>query len=268
MEEKFSRLKEILNGMGRVLIAYSGGVDSTFLLKVSHDLLNDNVLAVTAYSNTYPKRELNEACEMAKKIGVKHVIIESKELDIKEFKNNPPDRCYYCKKELFLKLSKIAKEYDFNYILDGSNYDDKDDYRPGRSASKEFNIISPLEEVELTKDEIRTLSRKLKLPTWDKQPFACLSSRFPYGEEITENKLKKVEMAEEYLNSVGFKIYRVRNHGDIVRIEVSKSDIGLILELSDKIIKKFKDIGYKYITLDLEGYRTGSMNEILNREVL
>ncbi len=268
MEGKLNRLKGILKGMGRVLVAYSGGVDSTFLLKVAHDLLHDDVLAVTATSPTYPKRELEEAKKIAKGLGVKHLIIESKEFELREFRNNPPDRCYYCKRELFSKLIRIAKKYNFEYILDGSNYDDRSDYRPGRRASKELGIRSPLEEVGLTKAEIRILSKSLGLPTWGKQPFACLSSRFPYGEEITREKLKRVEEAEDFLNHLGLSVYRVRNHGDIARIEVSPLEMEMILKFSDDIIKRFKEIGYTYITLDLEGYRTGSMNENLRKEVI
>ena len=247
--------------MGSVAIAFSGGVDSSFLVKTAFDVLGENSVAITAASSTYPQRELKEAKNFAKSIGIKHLIINSEETEIKNFSKNPINRCYYCKKELFLKIRDIAKENNLNFILDGSNADDISDYRPGKQALKELGIKSPLKEVGITKSEIRELSNKMKLDTWDKSAFACLASRFPYGEKITKTKLKKVEKAESFLHSLGIKQFRVRYIGDTARIEVLKNDFDKIIKNSDNIIKYFKKLGFTYITLDLHGYRSGSLNE-------
>lgn len=265
LNEKYEKLKEILEDMGSVLIAYSGGVDSTFLLKAAYDVLKDKVVAVTARSSTYPEREFNEAVKYAKQIGAQHKVIISEELDIKEFVHNPKNRCYYCKRELFTKLKEEAVNLGINYVLDGSNADDVNDYRPGMQAAKELEVRSPLKEALLTKNDIRTLSKKMGLPTWDKPSFACLSSRFPYGNEITRPKLGMVEKAEEFLLGLGFRQIRVRHHGDIARIEVGPSEREKFFDLSvmDKINNELKKIGFTYVTLDLSGYRTGSMNEVL-----
>lgn len=269
MNTKLEILKENLKSHESVLIAFSGGVDSTFLLKVAYDVLQDKVIAVTATSSTYPKRELNEAKKYAKSIGVRHIIIESEELDIKGYSQNPVNRCYYCKKELYSKLKKVADENGIKYILDGSNFDDIGDYRPGMKAARELGVISPLKEAELTKEEIRTYSKEMGLPTWDKPSFACLSSRFPYGNEINSKKLKMVEDAEQFLLDLGFKQVRVRHHGEIARIEVAPDERIKFFDLDvmNKVGNKLKDIGYTYVTLDILGYKTGSMNAVLQKSV-
>ncbi len=265
---KFEKLKEILSEMGKVLIAFSGGVDSTFLLKVAQDVLGDNVLAVIASSETYPEREREEAIRFAQMFNVRYMVIHTKELDNPEFSNNPPERCYFCKKELFLKLKDIADAEDIPYVLDGSNYEDTTDFRPGMKAAEELKIRSPLKEVQLLKKEIRQLSRKLDLPTWDKPSFACLSSRFPYYSEIDSISLKQIDQAEEFLRGLGFKQIRVRHHGQTARIEIESDEFPKIMksEIRKEVVRNFRKLGYTYITLDLAGYRTGSMNEPLNLE--
>jgi uncharacterized protein len=265
LHEKLEKLKEILNKMGKIVVAFSGGVDSTFLLKVAHDVLKNNVISVTARSSTYPEREYQEAVNFVEKLGVRHITIVSEELDIEGFSGNPINRCYFCKKELFTKISEIAAQHGIKYVADGSNTDDLGDYRPGMIALKELGIISPLREADLSKDDIRTLSKEMNLPTWNKQPFACLASRFPYGQEITKEKLNMVDMAEQYLMDIGFKQVRVRHYGDMARIEVSAGERGKFFneKFMDSVHDKLKEIGFNYITLDLKGYRTGSMNEVI-----
>ncbi len=264
MNKKLLQLKKILAEMESVLIAYSGGVDSTFLLKVAKDVLDDGkVVAVTATSSTYPACEIKDAKIVANRLRVKHLVIKTDELSNKKFAENPADRCYWCKRELFSKLIALAKEYKLNYVLDGSNYDDTRDFRPGMKAARELGVRSPLEEAGFTKNEIRSLSKKLGLSTWNKPSLACLASRFPYGMRITKENLAKVDKAETFLRKFGVTQVRVRNHDQIARIEVLKDEISKLLkeDVRDKIVTKFKDLGYTYVTVDLEGYRTGSMNE-------
>jgi pyridinium-3,5-biscarboxylic acid mononucleotide sulfurtransferase len=266
VEEKFQHLKDVFQGMGKVLLAYSGGVDSTLLLRVASDTLGQgNVLAVTALSPLYPERELAESKKIARSVGVDHLLIESNEMEIPGFSKNPPNRCYYCKKELFEKLVKLSAEHGISSVVEGSTLDDEKDHRPGRVAIRELGIRSPLIEAKFTKGEVRQLSNALGLPTWDKPSFACLASRFPYGEEITSEELGRVDRAEEFLFGLGFKQVRVRHYQNLARIEVFPEEIGRLMEdgLREKVVSHLKSLGYKYVTLDLQGFRTGSMNEVL-----
>lgn len=266
MENKLKLLQEALRGLGSAVVAFSGGVDSTFLLKVAVDTLGPGrTLAVTARSSTYPQSELDEATSLARQIGAEHRVIVSEELDIEGFSQNPANRCYYCKGELFGKLSQIAQAEGYAAVLDGANADDAGDYRPGSDAAREKEVRSLLAENGFSKDEIRALSKRMGLPTWDKPAFACLASRFPYGHTIDREKLGMVEKAERFLRELGFRQLRVRHHGDMARIEVEKDDIQKIAapETAGRIYSEFKKIGFLYVTVDLAGYRTGSMNEAL-----
>ncbi|HET6419354.1 MAG TPA: ATP-dependent sacrificial sulfur transferase LarE [Geobacteraceae bacterium] len=263
LHEKFEKLKEIIGNMGSVLIAFSGGVDSTFLLKAAHEILGEKVCAVTAVSPTYPVSEFRSAAALAGKIGVRHLTVESNELEIPGFMENPKDRCYFCKKELFQILVDKAAVMGFACVAEGSNTDDLGDYRPGRRAVEELKVRSPLLEAGLTKEEIRGLSREMGLPTWDKQPYACLASRFPYGVQITGDRLHLIEVCEEFLKEKGFRSYRVRFHGETARIEVGEKELDRFFDprLRREVVSCFKEAGFIYVALDLQGYRTGSMNE-------
>lgn len=262
--EKLDKLKLYLRTLGSVAVSFSGGVDSTFLLKVAHDELGENAVAVTAISHSFPEREKNEAISFCSENKINQYFVISDELNIPGFRNNPKNRCYLCKKELFSKIIQFAKENGISYICEGSNMDDSGDYRPGFQAITELGIKSPLREVGLSKNEIRFLSKEMNLPTWNKPSFACLASRFAYGEEISEEKLLMVEKAEQFLMDLGFLQFRVRLHGgNLARIEVLPEQIELILKNREKIAEELRKIGFAYVSLDLEGYRMGSMNRVL-----
>lgn len=270
LQEKYINLKESLKELGSAAIAFSGGVDSTFLLKAAHDVLGDRVIAVTARSCSFPERELNEAIAFCRKEKIRHVICDSEELEIEGFSHNPKNRCYLCKNELFTKIWLVARENGLTHVAEGSNLDDNGDYRPGLTAVAEQGVRSPLREAQLSKEEIRVLSKELELPTWDKQSFACLSSRFPYGESITRERLAMIDQGEQLLLDLGFRQVRVRYHNNLARIETDEAGFAIIMNrvIREKIHEAFKEIGFQYISVDLLGYRTGSMNETLTQEEL
>lgn len=263
--DKYNMLRSYIKELESVAVAFSGGVDSVFLLKVCHDVLGDRALAITSSSCLFPKRELEEAKAFCKKEGIKHIVFESNELETEGFRKNPVNRCYLCKKGLFEKILGIAKQNNIRYIAEGSNTDDMGDYRPGLKAVEELGIKSPLRYAGLSKNDIRSLSKKLGLDTWQKPSFACLASRFAYGEEITEEKLAMTDKAEQLLFDMGFKQFRVRIHNKLARIEILTDEFEKIMRPDNRlrIVNELKGFGFTYVSLDLTGYRTGSMNEVL-----
>lgn len=264
-KEKLDLLKQILIKLGSLAVGFSGGVDSTFLLAVAHEVLGENVLAVTNDNAFVPNREVCEAKAFCMERGIRQICVTVNPFEDEEIRKNSPERCYYCKRKIFSELLKIAKDNGIGYVAEGSNLDDLQDFRPGLKAVSELDIKSPLRDAGLTKDDIRALSKAMHLPTWSKPSYACLASRLVYGEEITEEKLDKIEKAEEFLISKGFMEERVRMHGNLARIEVPAKDIEKIAseETRNEIYDTIKALGFTYVTLDLKGYRTGSMNETI-----
>lgn len=264
LELKYNKLQEILKEMETVVIAFSGGVDSTFLLKAALDTLGrENVLAVTADSETYPFEELQEAIKLVEQLGAKHEVIQTSELNIPGYSENTSNRCYFCKKSLFQHLVPIMEEHNYNNVAFGLIADDLGEHRPGTKAAKEYNVRGPLQEADLYKSEIRELSQQMGLPTWDKPSFACLSSRIAYGEHITIEKLKRIDQSEQAIRAIGIRQVRVRTHGEIARIEVEPQEMQHLLEHYQEITAKLKEYGYTYVTMDLTGYKSGSMNKVL-----
>jgi uncharacterized protein len=269
LQARYHGLQSILRDMGSLAIGYSGGVDSTLLLKVAVDTIGDRVVAMIGRSETYPTREFEEAMELARSIGARTEVVKTEETDVVKFAENPPDRCYFCKTELFEKLKEIAAREGLTWIADGTITDDIGDFRPGMKARSEKNVRSPLLEAGLSKADVRELSRELGLSTWDKPAFACLSSRFPYGMGITRDNLTRVDRAETLLRDMGFRFFRVRFHDErTARIEVGTGEIARLVEehTRARVISHLKDLGFTYITIDLQGYRTGSMNEVLSED--
>lgn len=260
---KQKRLRQMLEDMESVVVAYSGGVDSALLLKLAHDCLNDRVVALTAVSASLPAHELEEAQSIAQQIGARHVLVESHETEDPNYLANAPNRCYFCKSDVFGRLIEYAQREGYRYVIDGTNADDVGDHRPGRQAARERGVRSPLQEAGLTKAEIRNLARALGLPNWDKPAAACLSSRIPYGTPITLENLSQVERAELALRQMGFRQLRVRHHEQIARIEVEPDEFDAVLAHRDQILEELEALGYTYVTLDLAGFRSGSMNEAI-----
>jgi len=262
MIEKERALRDALSSLGSVIVAYSGGVDSAYLAWVANDTLGERAVAITAESPSYPERHRQMAARIAIQFGLHHEIIHTSELERPEYRANPSNRCYYCKHELYTHLSRIARTRSA-VVVDGNNADDRGDYRPGRQAAREFGVRSPLDEVNLTKDEIRELSKRAGLPTWDEPASACLSSRIPYHNEVTDEKLRTIERAEQALRALGFRVFRVRHHDEVARIEIARAEMPRALEpeVAAAIVRELKAAGYKYVSLDLQGYRMGSLNE-------
>ncbi len=265
LDQKERALHDYLKSLGSVIVAFSGGVDSAYVAYAAAQVLGDRALAVTAVSPSYPAAHKEDALKFVQQFGLRHLFINTDEMEDPRYRSNPANRCYYCKTELYGKLGPLAKERGFAAICDGVNVDDLGDFRPGRQAAKDVGVRSPLVECGITKVEVRELSRRAGLPTWDKPASACLSSRIPYGMEVTVEKLNLIEKGEDLLRGLGFKVFRVRHHGDIVRLEFGQEDLprALAVEVAAHLAREFKALGFKYVTLDLEGYRTGALNEAL-----
>lgn len=267
LEQKEECLRTRLRSLESVIVAYSGGVDSAYVAFMAARVLGPKALAVTADSPSLAAREREQAIAFARRFHIPHLLIRTEEFEDPRYRRNPPNRCYFCKQELYEKLTRLARERGFRAVCDGANLDDMGDFRPGRQAAREFGVISPLIECQLTKAEVRELSRRHGLPTWDKPASACLASRIPYGMEVTWEKLRTIERGEEILRDLGFRIFRVRHHGPLVRLELGSDELPRALDprMLERLVREFKALGFTFVTLDLEGYRTGALNEVLAR---